>query len=379
MIMTQWKLFFEKSVSVVEVIKPLLLQYHTRAMKRALFAKFGHVMHGIRPALLRAFYREISGACSVSSNLAEAEIDKRVELILEMEPEDPNTVIDLRSLNSSAGHVKYDAFWYICSRLLNETVGTAVDDRRHGQVVHLAQAISVRDFHEQAIKECPPGVAIPSQEWLRLKFWPKSTHSKVSCHYTGRLNVKFCVQRRQWRLQHEDSHYAAAIFRYEREFLLKFRDQSTFVCLDDKHRVKIGNPGEPLAATERGRRVIIPGNCSSEVSDHDFSKFSLIPSVSLLVDIPSEISGSWYRGQVNVCLKDAAFQPSSPLRHACKLGNFLSAEGVTSKPILCIYTDGGPDHRLTYLSVKVVIAMPVLAPGSRLPLGSQDSSLSQLA
>ncbi len=213
-----------------------------------------------------------------------------------MEPEDPNTVIDLRSLNSSAGHVKYDAFWDICSRLLNETMGTAVDDRRHGQVVHLAQAISVRDFYEQAIKECPPGVAISSQEWLRLQFWPMSTHSKVSCHYTGRLNIKFCVQRRQWRLQHEDSHYAAAIFRYEWEFLLKFRDQSTFVCLDDKHRVKIGDPGEPLAATERGRRVIIPGNCSFEVSDHDFSKFSLIPSVSLLVDIPSEISGSWYCG-----------------------------------------------------------------------------------
>ncbi len=75
--------------------------------------------------------------------------------------------------------------------------------------------------------------------------------------------------------------------RYEREFLLKFRDQSTFVFLDDKHRVKVGDPGEPLAATKRGRRVIIPGNCSFEVSDHDFSKFSLIPSVFLLVDIPS--------------------------------------------------------------------------------------------
>lgn len=263
-------------------------------MKRTLFAKFGRVMRGIKPAVLRAFYCEISGDCSASSNVVEAEIDKRVELVLEMEPEDPSTVIDLRSLNSSAGRVKYDAFWDVCSRLLNETVGTAIDVRRHGQVVHLAQAISICDFHEQVVKECPPGVAIPSQEWLRLQFWPKSTQSKASCHYTGRLNVRFAVQRRQWRLEHEDSHYAAGIFRYEREFLLKFRDHSVFVCLDDKHRVKVGDPGEPLAATERGRRVLVPRNCSFDVSDHDFSKFSLIPFVILLVDIPSEISESLY-------------------------------------------------------------------------------------
>lgn len=54
-----------------------------------------------------------------------------------------------------------------------------------------------------------------------------------------------------------------------------------------------------------------------------------------------------------MCLKDAAFQPSSPLRHACELGNFLSSEDLNRKPSLCIYTDGGPDHHLTYLSVKV--------------------------
>lgn len=344
---------FEKSLPVVELIKPLLPQYHTRAMKRTLFAKFGRVTKGIKPAILRAFYREISGDCSASSNVVEAEIDKRVQLVLEMEPEDPNTVIDLRSLNSSTGRAKYDVFWDCCSRVLNELIGMAVDDRRHGQVVHIAQAISIRDFHEQVAKECPTGVPIPSQEWLRLQFWPKSTHSKQSCHYTGRLDVKFSVQRRQWRLQHEDSHYASAIFRYEREFAIKFCDHCEFACLDDKHRVKVGDPGCPLAATERGRSVLVHRNATFEVSDHDFSKFSVIPSVTLLVDILAEISESWYRGQVSVSLKEAAFQPSSPIRHSSELSKLLSSRGCPAKPILCIYSDGGPDHRLTYLSVKV--------------------------
>ena len=77
----------------MELIKPLLPQYHTRAMKRTLFEKFGRVTKAIKPAILRAFYREVSGDCSASSNAVEAEIDKRVQLVLEMEPENPNTIV----------------------------------------------------------------------------------------------------------------------------------------------------------------------------------------------------------------------------------------------------------------------------------------------
>ena len=62
-----------------------------------------------------------------------------------MEPEDPQMLIDLRSLNSSTERAKYDVFWDNCSQFLREVVGTAVDDRRHSEVVHLAQTISIRD------------------------------------------------------------------------------------------------------------------------------------------------------------------------------------------------------------------------------------------
>ena len=154
---------FEKSLPVVELIKPLLPNN---------LKKFGRVTKAIKPAILRAFYREVSGDCSASSNAVEAEIDKRVQLVLEMEPENPNTIVDLRSLTSSTGRTKYNVFWDHCSRILNESIGMAVDDRRHGQVVHLAQAISVRDFHDQVVKACLEGVPIPSLEWLRLQFWP---------------------------------------------------------------------------------------------------------------------------------------------------------------------------------------------------------------
>ena len=137
-----------------------------------------------------------------------------------------------------------------------------------------------------------------------------------------------------------------------REYALTLRDVCAFVCLDDKHKIKVGEPNCPVAAAERGRRVPVLANEFFTVADHDFTKFGMVPSVILVNDIPEEISESWYRGQVFVSPKDTVFEPSSPLRHACELYNVLQS-GSFSKPVLFLYSDGGPDHRLTYVSVQL--------------------------
>ena len=80
------------------------------------------------------------------------------------------------------------------------------------------------------LQKVADGTPVPSQEWLRLQFWPKTKHAKSSLHYMGRLKVKFIIQQRQFRKQHPDQHYAAAVFRYQCEFALKFREFSGFVC-----------------------------------------------------------------------------------------------------------------------------------------------------
>ena len=130
------------------------------------------------------------------------------------------------------------------------------------------------------------------------------------------------------------------------------RAHSTFVCMDDKHRIKVGEPGFPVAAAERGRRVLVSRNGNFEVGDHDLTRFSIIPSVSLFIDIPENIEGSWYTGQVKVGLKEAAFEPSSPQRHASELQKFFEESDCSSKPVCFVYCDGGPDHHLTYVSVQ---------------------------
>ena len=149
-----------------------------------------------------------------------------------------------------------------------------------------------------------------------------------------------------------DEHYCAAIFRFLREYALQFRSESLLICLDDKHRIKCGEPGYPVAAAERGRRVIVSLNEEFHVGDHDFTRFSNIPSVMFRIDIPDTIEGSWYSGQVCVTFKEGAFQLSSPMRHGTELSSWLTTQ-LGSKSIVFLYTDGGPDHRLTYVSTQL--------------------------
>ena len=59
------------------------------------------------------------------------------------------------------------------------------------------------------------------------------------------------------------------------------RRYSTFTCIDDKHRVKIGEPDAPVVSAEGGRQVIVHSGTQLEAANHDFTMFSIIPSVVL--------------------------------------------------------------------------------------------------
>ena len=210
--------------------------------------------------------------------------------------EDTDIILDLRASNGRQD-TRFDVFWNECQTFLNEDLGTAVDDRRHDLITHLARAISIRDFVEQVKQCCPPHTLIPSNEWVRLQFWPKTLTATKALQHTGRFKLKFVVQQRQWRRHHVDSHYASASFRYMREYSITVREYCAFVCLDDKHKIKVGEPGYPVAATERGRRVPVRIDEQLQVGDHDFTKFSLIPWVTFIVNIPEDIADSWFTGK----------------------------------------------------------------------------------
>lgn len=102
--------------------------------------------------------------------------------------------------------------------------------------------------------------------------------------------------------------------------VVQLRAHNIFVSLHDKHRVAVVEPRYPVAAVERGKKVIVAchGNQDFLVADHDFTHLSLVPSVTF-IDIPDKISESWYEGQVRVTLKVGSMQPSSLHRHASEL------------------------------------------------------------
>lgn len=85
----------------------------------------------------------------------------------------------------------------------------------------------------------------------------KKPQNNTSLQYTGRLQVKFMVQIRQLQIEHEDAHYASALFRYLKELAVILSGFSWLVFLDDKHRCKVGEPGFPVAAVDRGRSVLV--------------------------------------------------------------------------------------------------------------------------
>ncbi|CAB5394997.1 unnamed protein product [Rhizophagus irregularis] len=314
-------------------------RYHTRTMRMNYLRTCDLLLPKAKPSALQTIYRMLTGDISAAETANEAKVDARVKLALELG--DSEVAIDLREHNDEQ-LTKYDIFWEVAAQFLAVKAAdavTATDERRHDTIVHLATAISVNDLLTQIERECPPGTLIPSAQWLRLQFWPKNPARLSSLQFTGRLPLKFMIQTRQLRAYHSDVHYASALFRYEKEFAVKFRNIANLIFLDDKHHCKVGEPGFPVAAVERGKSVVVGKDITFAVADHDFTKTGIIPSV-VICDIPESINGNFYRGKVHIGLKNPIFQPSSPLQHATELYHIFLKEEFFDKPVLCLYTNG---------------------------------------
>ena len=110
---------------------------------------------------------------------------------------------------------------------------------------------------------------VPSDEWICLQFSPVCLLSHTAVRYTGHLEVRHQVQQCQWRKEHEDAHYAACLFCYEREYAVLMRSHSIFACIANKHRVKIGEPDAPVASAEQGGQLIVHSWGQLQAADHN--------------------------------------------------------------------------------------------------------------
>lgn len=321
-----------KTQQKITQIKQNVKLYHSREMRRQFAERFGLVLNA-KPSVITELYQFLTGDSSATS----ISDDVRRKLRFLLDSQDPEVIYDLRDVNPGRPQI-YEPFWQEC--------------RRYGTVCHFAFAFSVRDLRDQVLGR-RPDLEAPSLEWIRAQFWPRNPFRRTAAQYTGRLQIKYMVQSRQLHADHVDGHYAAAIFKYVKQFAIMFRGHVTMAFLDDKHNIKVGEPGFPVAAVDRGKEVLVGLNAKFTVGDHDFTKAKITPSVALICDVPESLGESFYRGRVVATFKDAIFQPSSPYRHAAELKKVLLTAADAVNPILCIYTDGGPDHRKTFLTVQI--------------------------
>lgn len=232
-------------------------------------------------------------------------------------------------------------------------------------------ALSVEDLCN-IIKECLPiGTPVPSSSWVRLNFWSCNPYTKSAMTYTGCFRVKFAVQQRLTRAQHDDASYTSVLFKYMKQFAVKYCEDTYFFCMEDKAIVSVGEPNLPVSTGVRWHHGAMRSTLSA--LDHDFHIFGVVPSVTFQIQNPSDVNDSFYGGVFNISLKDKVFQPTSPIRHEDDFlwlvrnvsedeEDKLSDDGVNlNRPILMIYSDGGPDHRTTYRSVQVVWVAVFLA------------------
>src|SRR6266540_2928377 len=161
------------------------------------------------------------------------------------------------------------------------------------------------------------------------------------------------VQTYQLRAYHPYAHYTSVLFCYEKEFAVKFREITNFIFLDDKHHCKVRESRFSVAAVKREKKVVISRDITFKVTDHDYTKTGIIPSIVMICNIPESINGDFYAGKVCIRLKDLIFQPSSPLCHVTELYHIFLKEELINKPILCFYIDGGPDYHYTYARIQL--------------------------
>lgn len=340
----------------VNKINADLPKFSTRSMRRDFICRYAKHAN-ISKSLLRRMYFELTGCENTSDSYEQGCIDERISILLNSD--DPDLLLDYRSLNGKDIDTKFGVFFEETGKFFDEQL-LQVNERRHGEELYLPMAISVEDLRDRISARVPEGTPIPSSETLRLQFQPSSSFQKSALKYSGRFNVKFRVQTRLARVSHIDARYVATAFKYLKSFCVANREITNFICLDDKAIVPVGEPGIPISTGVRGHnKVLTPAEGPRLVStDHDFHVNGIVPSVTFVSKIPRHFNDSFFKGKIFVTTKDKIFQPSSPYRHATEVTRILrdhySENGVDlENPILCIMTDGGPDHRVTFETVKL--------------------------
>ena len=112
-------------------------------------------------------------------------------------------------------------------------------------IVNLVTALSAPDLYwqsnEAAKSKSLTEENIPSFSWFKFQFWPKDLYANSGFNYSGRLKIRYIVQKYSMNKVHEDDQYCGAIFNYLKEFSVCFRNHCAMVSTDDKNKINLWN------------------------------------------------------------------------------------------------------------------------------------------
>ena len=194
-----WKLHAEKltetelinkTLDVIRGIERNVPVFERRITKRAFQNAYGFVSSKVA---LRSIFKELTGDKSAAANISEAELDRRLNFALLCE--DPGIVVDLR--HQASGKERFKVFFAETEKYLSSVVGVACHERRHGEQLYLAKAVSFNDLHKRVKELVPEGTNIPSVKWMRYQFQPIHPLARTAAYYKGNINIKMMVQKRQ--------------------------------------------------------------------------------------------------------------------------------------------------------------------------------------
>ena len=276
---------------------------------------------------------------------------------------DPDYVFDLRHYNGRS--IKFREFLEEFRSAVEEYM---VEDRgRHemqydGTVVSkVSMGFSLRNVFEEVcskVKEKLPNCPLPkSEHFLHRYLIPRTGAAAQSLtRQVPLIPLKLASQQKVIEKPNIDAHYNAAQYKYLKNMAVEHGNEVvTLVGWDDKTGVDVGERHQPTAATQHTGKSWMHQKTVAGEGQHSFHKTNLTPSVRFVHNIPADITGSFYRGQPQVALKDAIFQPSNSARHAAELSQMFHKHPELVKPALFVTNDGGSDHTIRY--ERNVVAM----------------------
>ena len=339
----------EKTNQLKPQLQILQKFYYPREFYRQFYDKIGAVT-GISSQDLRLMCSMVMG----DERKFDGEVKKRFEEAVMSG--DPDYVYDLRHFNGR--DIKYKEF---LSEFRNAVQEYMVEDRGRHETQYNGTIISKVSFGFsmkqmfktvcEKVKEKNPNCPLPSSEFTIARYLVPRTQAAASSASKSEplIPLKLAMQQKVIEKPNVDAHYNAAQYKYLRSFaVLLGPDLVTMVGWDDKTGVDVGEPEQPVAATQHAGKSWVHQEVRVGEGQHSFHKTNLTPSVRLVHEIGGSIEESFYRGLPQVVIKDAIFQHSTSVRHATELFQMFQKYPHLIKPVLILTNDGGNDHTIRH-------------------------------